>query len=195
VTPGATPQAQTPVNKQMVGFLRGEFQVSERRACRVLGFWRSTQRHNSPQQEDDRVLVDRLRVLAQARPRFGYRRLHTLLRREGAPVRHKRVSRLCRTEGLAVRQKGRKKLTRAQRVQKPQGFCWRIQAARSSAKRESLVPLGRSPSSQAQRRTILIARAVNTCWRRAFCNPRYRQFLNPKARTPCERVPSMPARR
>lgn len=119
MTPEATPQAHTPVKKQMVGFLRGEFQVSERRACRVLGFWRSTQRHNSPQKEGERVLVDRLRVLAQERPRFGYRRLHTLLRREGAQVNHKRVYRLYRAEGLAVRQKGRKKLTRAQRVQKP----------------------------------------------------------------------------
>jgi putative transposase len=120
VTPGATPQAHTPVKKQMVGFLRGEFQVSERRACQVLGFWRSTQRHNSPKKEGERVLIERLRVLAQERPRFGYRRLHTLLRREGAQVNHKRVYRLYRTEGLAVRQKGRKKLTRAQRVQKPE---------------------------------------------------------------------------
>lgn len=120
VTPEATPQARTPVKKQMVGFLRGEFQISERRACRVLGFWRSTQRHNSPQKKEDQVLVDRLRVLAQERPRFGYRRLSTLLRREGAQVNHKRVYRLYRAEGLAVRQKGRKKLTRAQRVQKPE---------------------------------------------------------------------------
>lgn len=120
MTPEATPQARTPVKKQMVGFLRGEFQISERRACRVLGFWRSTQRHNSPQKKEDQVLVDRLRVLAQERPRFGYRRLSTLLRREGAQVNHKRVYRLYRAEGLAVRQKGRKKLTRAQRVQKPE---------------------------------------------------------------------------
>jgi putative transposase len=120
VTPGATPQAQTPLKKQMVSFLHAEFQVSERRACRVLGFWRSTQRHHSPKKEEDRVLVDRLRVLAQERPRFGYRRLHTLLRREGTAVNHKCVYRLYRAEGLAVRQKGRKKLTRAQRVQKPE---------------------------------------------------------------------------
>lgn len=119
VMPGATPQARTPMKQQMVDFLCSGFRVSERRACQVLGFWRSTQRHHSPKKEGDRMLVERLRVLAQLRPRFGDRRLHLLLRREGTQVNHKRIDRLYRTAGLAVRQKKRKKLTRQQRVQKP----------------------------------------------------------------------------
>jgi putative transposase len=52
----------------------------------------------------------RLRELAAQRPRFGYRRLHVLLRREGIVVNHKRVERLYREEGLAVRRRRRKSL-------------------------------------------------------------------------------------
>jgi len=51
-----------------------------------------------------------MRELAAARPRFGYRRLHVLLRREGRVVNRKRVYRLYRREGLAVRKRPRKKL-------------------------------------------------------------------------------------
>ena len=50
-----------------------------------------------------------MRELAKARPRFGYRRLHALLVREGFGVNHKRVQRLCRDEGLRVRVKKRKR--------------------------------------------------------------------------------------
>ena len=74
--PGTTSQAQTPLKKQMVAVLQESFPVSERRACRVLGFSRTTQRRNSPKREMDQRLVERLRTLAQERPRFGYRRIH-----------------------------------------------------------------------------------------------------------------------
>ncbi|MPY68372.1 transposase [Deinococcus sp. SDU3-2] len=47
-------------------------------------------------------MVGRLRDLAEQRPRFGYRRLHILLGREGQAFNHKRVYRLYRAEGLAV---------------------------------------------------------------------------------------------
>lgn len=119
VNPDATPQSQTPLKRQMVGFVRQRFGVTERRACRQLGFWRSTQRHNSPGEEKDEALKTRLRVLAVERPRFGYRRLHVLLKREGQMVNHKRVYRIYRAEGLAVRRKARKKLAAGERVQKP----------------------------------------------------------------------------
>ena len=122
VNPEATPQSQTPIKRQVVRFIRQQFKLTERRACRVLGFWRSTQRHhrNSPGEEKDLALKIRLRELAQERPRFGYRRLHVLLEREGQVVNHKRVYRIYRAEGLAVRRKARKKLTIGERVQKPQ---------------------------------------------------------------------------
>lgn len=119
VSPEATPQAQTPLKRRLVSHVRERFGLSERRACRVLGFWRSTQRHHSPKREQDEALVVRLRDLAQQRPRFGYRRLHILLEREGRAVNHKRVYRLYRAEGLAVRRKVRKKLSAGERVRKP----------------------------------------------------------------------------
>ena len=111
VNPDATPQSQTPLKRQVVGFVRQRFGVTERRACRQLGFWRSTQRHKNPGEGKDEALKTWLRVLALERPRFGYRRLHVLLKREGQTINHKRVYRIYRAEGLAVRRKSRKKLT------------------------------------------------------------------------------------
>jgi putative transposase len=84
--------------------------LSQRRACRLVGAGRSTVRYRSRRQEDGRVRR-RLRELAEQRPRFGYRRLYVLLRREGIVVNHKRVERLYREEGLAVRRRTRKSLT------------------------------------------------------------------------------------
>lgn len=93
--------------------------MSERRVCRVLGFSRTTYR-KSPERVKDLVLVERLRALARERPRFGYRRLHLMLGREGLNVNHKRVYRIYRAEGLAVRKKERRKLNVKERQQKPQ---------------------------------------------------------------------------
>jgi putative transposase len=69
-------------------------------------------RYQRKRRSDEGVLRQRLRQLAAERPRFGYRRLHALLRREGVPVNHKRVERLYREEGLAVRRRGRKRVAR-----------------------------------------------------------------------------------
>ena len=107
VNPDQTPQAQTPVKRRVVGYVQQLFGVSQRRACQVLGFHRSTQRHRSSR--DDCDLAGKLRTLARERPRFGYRRLHILLRRQGEIVNHKRVYRVYRAEGLAVRKKARRK--------------------------------------------------------------------------------------
>lgn len=83
--------------------------MSQRRACRTLGFARSSLQYK-PRREEPAELLGRLHELAAKRPRFGYRRLHILLRREGFQVNHKRVYRLYRADGLAVRRKRRKKL-------------------------------------------------------------------------------------
>ncbi len=77
----------------MVQDLQVGFQVSERRACAVVGISRSSNRYRSTAQ-DQTALRMRLRDLAAARVRYGYRRLHVLLRREGWPVNHKRIYRL-----------------------------------------------------------------------------------------------------
>lgn len=88
--------------------------VSERRVCRYLGFARSTIRYRSVRPSDT-LLRHRLRELAGERTRWGYRRLHVLLAREGWVVNHKRVLRLYREEGLAVPRKGRRRRTAARR--------------------------------------------------------------------------------
>src|SRR6202000_80051 len=59
---------------------------------------------------DDESLLGRLRELAAERPRFGYRRLHALLRREGHVVNRKAVYRLYRRAQLSVRRRGRRKM-------------------------------------------------------------------------------------
>jgi len=101
--------------REVVGHLREMYEVSERRACGAVGFPRSTCRYPS-QRRDDPQLRSRLIELAAERPRFGYRRLQIMLRREDIEVNHKRVYRLYREEGLAVRRKRRKRVARGRRV-------------------------------------------------------------------------------
>jgi putative transposase len=90
--------------RRVVEHLRVAYQVSERRACRATGFHRSSQRYRS-RRDPQAELRMRLKELAAARVRHGYRRLHVLLRREGWRVNAKRIHRLYREEGLAIRPK------------------------------------------------------------------------------------------
>jgi putative transposase len=64
-------------------------------------------------------LRERLLALARERPRYGYRRLHVLLRREGYEINHKRIHRLYRHEGLMVRRRLRKRIAAGNRVPLP----------------------------------------------------------------------------
>jgi putative transposase len=98
--------------RAMVQWVRERYGLSERRACRLVGIGRSTLRYRSRARPEEESLRQRLRELAAVRPRFGYRRLHVLLRREGVIVNHKRVERLYREEGLAVRRRTRKRVAR-----------------------------------------------------------------------------------
>ena len=99
----------TPAAKrEAVAHLRTAFDMSERRACRTIDCMRMTVRYRS-RQPDDTELRQRLRALAHERRRFGYRRLHVLLRREGFTVNHKRLFRLYREERLMVRRRGSRK--------------------------------------------------------------------------------------
>ncbi len=99
-------------------YFRVGFRISERRACRLAGVARSSYRYRSVA-ADQTVLRLRLRDLAATRVRYGYRRLHVLLRREGWRVNHKRVYRLYREEGLGIRVKRRKKLASVPRILPP----------------------------------------------------------------------------
>ena len=85
--------------------VRGTLGVSERRACRVLGQARATQRRPRVVPDDEPRLVGRITQLASDYGRYGYRRITALLRREGWRVNHKRVERLWRREGLKVPQR------------------------------------------------------------------------------------------
>ncbi len=90
--------------------LRGRQHFSERRACRLAGQHRSTQRHEpSAPAQDDSDLRRQLRDIARRKPRWGYRRAHGHLRENGHVVNRKRVQRLWREEGLRVPQKTRKR--------------------------------------------------------------------------------------
>lgn len=99
----------TPAAKrEAVAHVCSAFQVSERRACMIIGCVRMTVRYRS-RRSNDAELRARLRALAHERRRFGYRRLHVLLRREGFTVNHKRLFRVYREERLMVRRRGGRK--------------------------------------------------------------------------------------
>ena len=92
------------VGRQLVDYLRGAWQVSIRRSCAVLLFRRSTYHYRS-RRPSQAALRKRIREIAETRVRYGYRRVHVLLRREGWEVNHKRVYRLYVEEGLQIRNK------------------------------------------------------------------------------------------
>jgi putative transposase len=81
---------------------------SQRRACRLVGIDPRVYRYR-PSRADDAELRQRLRELAAVRRRFGYRRLHLLLKREGVSVNWKKLYRLYREERLTVRKRGGRK--------------------------------------------------------------------------------------
>jgi putative transposase len=99
----------TPVVKrQAVAHLCQIFEVSQRRACNVIGADRTSMRYRSLRSSDSE-LRQRLRELAAVRRRFGYRRLLILLRRDGVRLNHKKLRRLYAEERLQVRRRGGRK--------------------------------------------------------------------------------------
>ena len=94
--------------RKAVAYLMQTLEMSERRACTVLGCCRMTMRYQGSRVVDV-DLRDRMKAIAHERRRFGYRRLHVLLRREGYVVNHKRLFRMYREEKLSVRRRGCRK--------------------------------------------------------------------------------------
>ena len=90
--------------REAVAHLQASLGMSERRACRVVGADRKSMRYRSTRPDDADVRM-RLRDLAQQRRRFGYRRLHILLRRDGVLINRKKTQRLYTEEGLTVRKR------------------------------------------------------------------------------------------
>ena len=90
--------------RELVDHLRTVWKVSIRRACAVLRAERSSYHYKS-RRPSQACLRKRIREIAETRVRYGYRRIHVLLRREGWVVNAKRVYRLYCAEGLQLRNK------------------------------------------------------------------------------------------
>ena len=97
-----------------VDLLEEDFELSQRRACELVGQPRATQRY-AKRRSTCPMLEERIVSLAQERPRFGYPRILVLLRREGFDVGRRRVYRIYRAAGLKLRSRRRKKLGRVLR--------------------------------------------------------------------------------
>ena len=109
--------------RKRVNHVRAIFKVSERRACRVLGQPRRTQRYiPKPDPVSDNLTAE-IRMLALCHPRYGYKRITALLKRSGWKLNRKRVLRIWRREGLKVRsERSRSRRPgRHRRAELPQG--------------------------------------------------------------------------
>jgi len=103
------------------------YRVGVRRACSMIGLSRSCYYYRSVR--DDRALRKRIREIAETRVRYGYKRVHVLLRREGWHINHKKVYRIYCEEGLNLRRKRpRRRVSAAHRIERPDVFtidqCW-----------------------------------------------------------------------
>lgn len=99
-----TPDAK----RKAVAHLVEVHQVSQRRACSALNVDRSTVRYQSRRAEDP-DLRDAIKRVSKERRRFGYRRIHVMVQREGFEVNHKKLRRIYREEKLQVRRRGGRK--------------------------------------------------------------------------------------
>ena len=100
--------------RKVVAHLIAAHKLSERRACRLANLNLSTWQYKGRSTER-RGLRARVKSLAYERRRFGYRRIHAVLRREGWQVNHKAVHRIYVEEGLQVRKRKRKRISQAER--------------------------------------------------------------------------------
>ena len=106
------PQAKREAIRKMIEL----FDLSERRACRLVGLSRDSYRHEPEVSAQTQALCGRIVEIAHQRRRFGYRRVHDLLRPEFPGVNHKRVYRLYRNANLAVRKRKKAKRPMHERV-------------------------------------------------------------------------------
>ena len=96
------------VRREAVAVLMHERGYSVTRACGLIGISRSLYGYES-RRPSPQALIERLKALAAEKRRYGYRRLHVLLRREGHQINRKRTYRLYREAGLAVLRRKRKR--------------------------------------------------------------------------------------
>lgn len=97
--------------REVVGFLQNTYDMSQRRACRLIRLSRKAAAYRSVRRTDD-ALVARLKSLGEQYPRYSYLMLHAMLKAEGLVVNRKKTYRIYRDLGMQVRSKKRKKLVR-----------------------------------------------------------------------------------
>ncbi len=106
---GRTKKRIQPARKKEIACeLQQELNLSERRVCRLLDINRTFKRYRSTKREEDNRIIERLSELATRWRRFGYKRLHILLRREGFHINHKKTYRLYKEAGLSIRKRKKK---------------------------------------------------------------------------------------
>jgi putative transposase len=135
--------------------MQQDYAFSQRRACALMMLALSSYRYAS--QRTDEPLRTQLVELARSKPRFGYRRLHVLLRRSGEQVNHKRVHRIYREAGLAIRRKKRKHCVREGRPL----------VARTAANQEWAIDFAHD--AVAAGRAIRVLRVVDAYTRECLC--------------------------
>jgi putative transposase len=118
--------------REAISLLRDSYAVSERRACRTIGSDRSSARYRSRRAEP-RGLVERIRELARAHPRLGYRRQTEQLRAEGFVVNAKRVLRLRRQLGLEA-DRGARSTPARPKASRAKGAKWAALREREGAR-------------------------------------------------------------
>ena len=101
-----------------------KFRISERRACRLIGQSRTSQRYEANRLPDEDEITAAIVAQAQAYGRYGYRMITAMLRAQGYLINHKRVYRIWRSLGLKVPQKQPKR----RRLWLHDGSCIRLQA-------------------------------------------------------------------
>jgi putative transposase len=105
-----------PAKRRAVGEMMQATNISQRRACVLVGLSRDSVRNPPTKPAQDQPLRQRIVQLAHERRRFGYRRIADMLRADGEIVNDKRVYRLYRAEDLAVRKRRGKKRLKLERV-------------------------------------------------------------------------------
>jgi putative transposase len=99
----------------VVSYARLNYPLSERRACRLFHLSRTANRHQTIR-IDDPAIITRIKELAEHRRRFGYRRLFTLLKREGIKMNQKKFRRIYREQKLSLKVRKKSKIRSAPRA-------------------------------------------------------------------------------
>ena len=97
------------MKRKIASDVQESYQISERRACRLIGISQNSKRYEPTDKSEDGQIAEHLIELSVRWKRFGYRRLHIMLRREGVCINHKKTYRLYKDAGLALRKRSKKK--------------------------------------------------------------------------------------